>query len=302
MIRGRSNRDGAALLVVLILVAILSIVAVVVLDDVRFSIRRAQNVEVQTQSQWIALGAERLARRRIRQLVNADAGRTPAPDQWDGRRFDFPIEGGALSLTVRDGQSCFNLNSVVQGAPGAWSPNPVGQAQFAAFLRSVGVAAPGLVQAVTDGIEASGALLVEPSELRALPSMDEATYRRLRPYVCALPAAELSRFNVNSLTPDDAALLAMLAPDQLSVDTARGVLAARPSGGWADVDAFWAVPPLAALALTQAEREQATVVTRYFDLDAQVVWAGGEASRSGLIEVGRDGRVRSVLSRWAPAD
>ncbi|MFC0634822.1 type II secretion system minor pseudopilin GspK [Brevundimonas balnearis] len=302
MNRLRRSREGAALLVVLILVAILSIVAVVVLDDVRFSIRRAQNVEVQTQSQWIALGAERLARRRIRQLIDADAARTPAPEQWDGRRFDFPIEGGALSLTVRDGQSCFNLNSLVEGAPGAWVPNPVGQAQFAAFLSGIGVPAAALGQAIADRISASGALLVEPSELRALPSMDEATYRRLRPFVCALPVAELSRFNVNSLTPDDAPLLAMLAPDQLSVDAARSAIATRPARGWADIDAFWASPALAALALTQAEREQATVVTRYFDFDARVAWAGGEASRSGLIEVGRDGRVRSVLSRWAPAD
>ena len=302
MSRPRRSREGAALLVVLILVAILSIVAVVVLDDVRFSIRRAQNVEVQTQSQWIALGAERLARRRIRQLIDADAGRTPAPEQWDGRRFDFPIEGGALSLTVRDGQSCFNLNSLVEGAPGAWNPNPVGQAQFAAFLSGIGVPAAALGQAIADRISASGALLVEPSELRALPSMDETTYRRVRPVVCALPVAELSRFNVNSLTPDDAPLLAMLAPDQLSVDAARSAIAARPAGGWADIDAFWASPALAALALTQAEREQATVVTRYYDFDAQVDWAGGEAARSGLIEVGRDGRVRSVLSRWAPAD
>ena len=295
----RSAREGAALLAVLILVAILSIVAVVVLDDVRFSIRRAQNVEVQTQAQWYALGAERLARRRIRQLVQATPERTPAPAEWNGRRFDFPIEGGALALTVRDGQACFNLNSLVEGVPGALVPSPTGQAQFVAFQQGLGVSAgeaqrlaSRLAQAIADG-----GLLAEPSELRGL-GVGAAAYARLRPRVCALPTTGPSQFNVNSLTPADAPLLAMLVPQRLSVEAARRALASRPAGGWADVDAFWAVPALAELAPTAAEREQVTVATRYFAFEAEVVWAGGEAVRSGLIEVGRDGRVRSVLTRW----
>lgn len=295
----RTAREGAALLAVLILVAILSIVAVVVLDDVRFSIRRAQNVEAQTQAQWYALGAERLARRRIRQLVQATPERTPAPAEWNGRRFDFPIEGGALALTVRDGQACFNLNSLVEGGGTARAPGATGQAQFIAFQQGLGVPAgeaqrlaSRLAQAIADG-----GLLAEPSELRGL-GVGAAAYARLRPRVCALPTTGPTRFNVNSLTPADAPLLAMLAPERLSVEAARRVLAGRPAGGWADVDAFWAVPALAELAPTAAEREQVTVATRYFAFEAEVVWAGGEAVRSGLIEVGRDGRVRSVVTRW----
>lgn len=299
----RAAREGAALLAVLILVAILSIVAVVVLDDVRFSIRRAQNVEAQTQAQWYALGAERLARRRIRQLVQATPERTPAPAEWNGRRFDFPIEGGALALTVRDGEACFNLNSLVEGAPGALAPSPTGQAQFAAFQQGLGVPA-GEAQRLASRLGAvivAGGLLAEPSELRGL-GVGAAAYARLRPRVCALPATGPGRFNVNSLTPDDAPLLAMLAPETLSVEAARRVLASRPAGGWADVEAFWATPALTELSVGAVERGQATVVTRYFTYEAEVVWSGGEAVRSGLIEVGRDGRVRSVLTRWTPPE
>jgi general secretion pathway protein K len=299
----RRAREGAALLAVLILVAILSIVAVVVLDDVRFSIRRAQNVEAQTQAQWYALGAERLARRRIRQLVQATPERTPAPAGWNGRRFDFPIEGGALALTVRDGQACFNLNSLVEGGGTARIPSATGQAQFIAFQQGLGVPA-GEAQRLASRLAqviADGGLLAEPSELRGL-GVGAAAYARLRPRVCALPTTGPTRFNVNSLTPADAPLLAMLAPERLSVEAARRVLASRPAGGWADVDAVWATPALAALAPTAAEREQVTVATRYFAFEAEVVWAGGEAVRSGLIEVGRDGRVRSVLTRWTPPE
>ena len=48
---GPDNREGMALLTVLLLVAVMSVVAVAVLDDVRFSVRRATNVETQTQAQ-----------------------------------------------------------------------------------------------------------------------------------------------------------------------------------------------------------------------------------------------------------
>ena len=60
MRRRRADREGMALLTVLLLVAVMSVVAVAILDDVRFSVRRAANVEFQSQAQWYAAGAENL--------------------------------------------------------------------------------------------------------------------------------------------------------------------------------------------------------------------------------------------------
>ena len=59
------HREGMALLTVLLLVAVMSVVAVAVLDDVRFSVRRATNAEGQAQAQMYADGAELLALRQI---------------------------------------------------------------------------------------------------------------------------------------------------------------------------------------------------------------------------------------------
>ncbi|MDQ7812241.1 MAG: type II secretion system protein GspK, partial [Brevundimonas sp.] len=68
---GSDNREGMALLTVLLLVAVMSVVAVAVLDDVRFSVRRATNAETQAQAQWYASGAEALARRQVARLLAA---------------------------------------------------------------------------------------------------------------------------------------------------------------------------------------------------------------------------------------
>ena len=75
MRRGVDKREGMALLTVLLLVAVMSVVAVAVLDDVRFSVRRATNAETQAQAQWYAAGAESLARSQLADLV--DLQQTP---------------------------------------------------------------------------------------------------------------------------------------------------------------------------------------------------------------------------------
>src|SRR3546814_3410516 len=66
-----------------------------------------------------------------------------------------------------------------------------------------------------------GALLAEVTELRAISGFDDAIYRRLRPYVCALPSAALSPINLNALDEDDAALLAMLTDGELTPEAVQ---------------------------------------------------------------------------------
>lgn len=326
--RRRVDREGAALLVVLILIAVLAGLATVILDDVRFSVRRAQSVEVQTQARWLAIGGERLARRQVRRLFDADQGRTPLPQAWDGRRFDLPLETGVMALTLRDGQGCFNLNGLVEGAPGAWAANAAALEQFVAFAQASGLTsaqARTVGDAVADWIDSDqsarplggedaaygggaiprrtpGQLLAEVSELRVIRGVDAEVYARLRPLVCALPQARATEINLNALTVADAPLIAMLAPDQISLGAARQAIGARPGGGWASIQDFWSQPALAEAAIPPAAMEQTTLVTRYFDFEARVTHAGGQATRTGLIEIGRDGRARTVIARWTEAD
>lgn len=262
---GSDNREGMALLTVLLLVAVMAVVAVAVLDDVRFSVRRATNAETQAQAQWYASGAEALARRQVARLLATGPARTPLEPAWSGRRLSFPIDDGSISAVVTDGQACFNLNSLVEGVGEDLLARPPGQAQFLALGRAVG--APdsrmrAVADALTDWLDADnvsrplgaedgayaglatpyrtgGVMLAEVSELRAVRGVDDDLYRRLRPYVCALPTSRLSPLNVNTLTPEQAPLLMMLTDNALGPESASAVIARRPRSGWTDPAAFW---------------------------------------------------------------
>jgi len=328
MKRDRREREGMALLTVLLLVAVMSVVAVAILDDVRFSVRRTTNIETRSQAQWYAAGAETLARGQISRLLAAGSARTPLEPEWNGRPLSFPIDGGTLTATVTDGQACFNLNSLVLGFDEDLTARPLGAAQFRALGRAVG--APdsrmqAIADALTDWLDAdtsptalgaedgtyaglatpyrtAGVMLAEVSELRAVKGVDAETYRRLRPWVCALPTSRLSPLNVNTLTPEQAPLLTMLTDGLLPTQRARAVIASRPRDGWTDPAAFWAQPALATLPVPEEARDQITVLTRFFDLRIDVELGGSHSVRTALLEAAPDGSVRTVIQRWTPEE
>ncbi len=325
---GPDNREGMALLTVLLLVAVMSVVAVAVLDDVRFSVRRATNAETQAQAQWYASGAEALARRQVARLLAAGPARTPLQPEWNGRRLDFPIDDGSISAVVTDGQACFNLNSLVEGVGEDLMARPLGTAQFLALGRAVG--APdsrmrAVADALTDWLDADnvsrplgaedgayaglatpyrtgGVMLAEVSELRAVKGVDADLYRRLRPWVCALPTSGPSPLNVNTLTPEQAPLLMMLTDNALNLQGARAVIARRPRAGWPDAAAFWGQPALSTVQVPDEVRDQVTVLTRYFNLRVDVDYGGGRAVRTALLHAQPDGAVRTVIQRWTPEE
>ena len=80
-----------------------------------------------------------------------------------------------------------------------------------------------------------GRAMAELSELRAVRGMTEPIYRRLLPWVCALPTGEDAKVNLNTLRPDQARLIAAMTAGSLSIDRARAFIASRPPAGWSSV-------------------------------------------------------------------
>lgn len=318
------DRSGMALLAVLLLVAVMAVVAVALLDDVRFSVRRTTNVEAGAQAQWYADGAETFARLRIARLVGRDPNRTPLSPDWNGRAVVLPIEGGSLTAMVRDGQACFNLNSVVEWTGDRWAARPSAAARLMALGRSVGVddhRMKTIIDSLIDWIDTDttarafgaedsayaglaepyrtgGTPLAEVSELRVVRGVDRGAYDRLRPHLCALPT-DRSPINVNTLSVGDAPLIVMLTGGRLDLNAAKAVIAGRPAEGWSDTAAFWNQSVLKGMDVDADAREQVTVRTEYFAVRIEVDYGGTRAVRTALVEARPGGQARTVIRRWS---
>jgi general secretion pathway protein K len=234
------------------------------------------------------------------------------------------LDDGEMEVTIIDGSNCFNLNSVVssEGNRAEYRVNPKGMFDFARLLDLIDArgARMGFAAALVDWIDtdrsvtAGGAedlgggyvtantLIGDVSELRNLRGFDETAMQRLAPFVCVRPTAAPSVINPNTLSVEQAPLLAMLIPG-LNVDGARQIIRERPAGGWRDIQAFLRHPTLNAMQLTDVVRSQFSVQPRYFVVRIRVEREGANETSIALIDAngGGDGVVvRRVFGAGAP--
>lgn len=320
----RQGERGAALLSVLLLVAVMAVLAASALERLKLSTHLAANGAALDQARAFGQAAETLALMRITDLVQRDAARTTLAGGWNGRRFNLPIPGGVAFARVRDGGNCFNLNSVGAGeSPTELRPNPRAIAQFAALMESIGIEraqAAQVAAALGDWVDAddipapqgaednyyrtlatpylaANARLQDVSELRAVAGVTPELYERLRPWICALPEARLTRINVNTLLPDQAPLFAMLLPDRVDVQRARQMLLERPALGYSSLVDFWRLPALDALGAPPEAVEQTALKTNWFALEINVAVGEAELQETALIDAS-EMPARLVARQW----
>jgi general secretion pathway protein K len=325
----REGERGAALLAVLLIVAVMGAIAAGAFERLRLSTALAVNHASLEQARAYAVGVETLLALRADDLAAESPEATTLEGDWNGtlRRIPLPGEGVAEG-TIRDGGNCFNLNSLVEGDAGTgYAASATGMAQFVALMGAAGAneaearrvagaaadwadsdTAPGpngAEDAAYAGAERpyrpGNTLFAEVSELRAVAGVTPGLYARLRPHLCALPAAEPSQLNVNTLLPRDAPLLAMLAPGQIPIERARAVLAARPASGWRRIEDFWRSLGQARETLPLDAQSQLQLISRWFALELRVEFNGAELIETALVDA-RLPPSRVVVRRWGRDD
>jgi len=319
------SERGAALLAVLVLVVIMAAIAAAAFERLRLSTAMAMNGAALDQARAYALGVEDLLALRIDDLAGQDAYVTTLAGDWNGtpRRIPLPGEGLATG-TVRDGGNCFNLNSLVQGdVATALVQRPAAIEQFVALMKVLGLPEPAarrVAAATADWIDSDdqpspqgaedgayggsepayrtgNTLLADVSELRAVDGVTPEIYRALRPYLCALPAADMSPINVNTLMPRDAPLLAMFAPGKTRPDRIRGLIASRPQGGWRNTYDFWRSAEQAGLETNADPMSQLQLKTLWFTIDLSVRFEDSEMEEWALVDA-RLAPAKVVARRW----
>lgn len=325
--RPPAHERGAALLSVLLLVAVMTVIAAVMLERLNLATRLAANSQAMTQARLYAVSAESIAMARIKALIDSSPNRTADPQGLLGREFAMPLTRGNVTARIEDAGNCFNLNSLVDGTEGAYSLRPVALAQLRALMDGLDIS-PGENIPVSDTIvdwidsddaplpngaedayymglatpyRTGGRLIVDPSEIRAVKGMTPVIYARLRPWLCALPGTELSPIDVNTLRPDQARLIAMLSPQTIDVRKAQSILAARPATGVASAADF--LRPFAAGGQTLGPEPigQLKVTSRWFRIGLTVSVDSVVLEEEALVDVGVD-PPRVVSRSWGDRD
>jgi general secretion pathway protein K len=325
MSAGRLHERGAALLAVLMLVGVMAAIVAAMLDRSRTAERLAANLVAREQGLGLVMVAETLALARLDRL-GSETGRSA---DWVGQPLVLPLPGGTATVVPRDGGTCFNLNGLVSMAgPEALVTRPLGMAQFVALMQMLGVPeararpvaaaaadwidsdqsplALGAEDSGYQGFRTGGTLMAEASELRAVKGVTPELYRQLRPYLCALPVADLSPLNLNALRRGDAPLLAMLLPETLGpppvrLRLAERLIAERPRGGWSRVSDFANAPLLRDTPLAADALQQLRVRTEWWQLALEVA-RGDRLVPATLLVDGRQAPARVALRRFAGED
>jgi general secretion pathway protein K len=335
MSRRLSNERGAALLTVLLLVAVMAVIAATALDRLTLATRIAGSAATVDQGRAYSFAAEQIALRRVADLVGRDPAKLTLAGNWLGREFILPLPGGTGSARLTDANNCFNLNSLVaETVPGRFSQRSGSMRQFGALMVLLGVdaaQAQAIAGAAADWIDsdsndgplgaednvyrslpgaylAANRKMADISELRAVRGMTPKIYARLKPWICVLPVTDPVRLNVNTLAPEQAPLVAMLLPGELTLADARAALAARPAGGYGSSVRFWQSGPLAQFDPPTEVAEQAGVTSRWLALTTNVTMGDGFLTAVSLIDANGGapsaGQAAPVIVRrdWGESD
>lgn len=251
-----TRQSGAALLSILLIVAALSVAAVMATGVIARQTELQKLSARRMQALWAARSAESVALAAADGLVAASRQPEVAGDQADSTLI-LPLDGGQITLSLVPLAPCFNLNSLAEADPALRMQS---MQQFEILLADIGVPAAEtgrLAAVLADWVDADGVALplggedaaylslpesfraanqpmLSSAELAALPGYTKDLRRALAPLTCTLETTAPAALNMNALTAGSARVLRAATGGRLSLDEARRLIAARPVEGWPD--------------------------------------------------------------------
>jgi general secretion pathway protein K len=314
-----------ALIIALILVALATILATKLSFDGYMERQRTIGVLAGDQAMQFGLGAEALAadiltQQNSTQITLADPWAQPTPVLPITPQSDSEAEPiGTLQGSLEDMQGRFNLNNLGHFTTLAGStatpaiPDPVPLAQFQRLLVTVGLE-PTWAQMAQDWIMANNAIsgtqaltgdsvymsqsppyragefpMTSPTELMNLPGFGYERYRKIAPYVTALPNAA----TLINICTASAVVLESLA-DNLNGEfgNADSLASGRKSGCFPDMNTFRNIAGTKAMA---ALTSSIGTTSAYFRLTTRVTLGTSEYTLYSLLWRTPGGKVTPLL-------
>ena len=326
MMKLRSKQQGVALIIVLLIVAIVSVLATEMGARLQLQVKRASNIKENNQAYWYAIGAEQFARKSIASLMNNSNGVIHLDPLWSDE-FVFPVEGGGIQAQLVDMQACFNVNGLrdtLSDSANAFTRSPELSARLTAFDRLLALIEPEIpsfeAETVRDSLAdwldaddnmsqlgaedsiyesmqfpymAANNYMADKSELRLVNGVQQAWLAPLMKWVCVLPADNVFKLNVNTVTEENAAILG--AVSGLTLSDASTIIGSRPPEGFKTVADFLALSQVQALNLSTAQQAWFDVTTQYFMLTTKTGYNNATFAMQTLFKV--DGQQVRVMKR-----
>lgn len=318
----REDQKGAALLIVLLLAATLSFVALSAMELTTRAAARTVNVNARGEALWRAFAVETLTLAAVEEIASADSGIMSLDDPWASEPVELPFEEGGARVLLGDGTACFNVNALNTAYGEGAGDQTV--AEFIRLAGHLGVSefdAAALAQAIGDWVDedtsrrpqggedehytvlpspyrTGNQAMASVSELRAVKGVTRELYGALKPHLCAREGGAPSVINVNMLSERHAPVLAAALGPAVTPQMAADVISARPPGGWTSVDAFLATPPISDLQLENGSRF--AVSSRFLIARAEIVYDTALLEMTSVIDA-NEGAVR-VISRRLGAE
>ena len=314
----QSSERGAVLITTLLLMSVMAVITVTIMDDIRFSIQRAASTQTAEQLSWYSRGGEDYAENWLSSQLDAK--------QTNLRKIIllqqpavFPIEQGELQIRVRDGQNCFNLNTLAGAENGDEARQQLqrllkfldvteGESQIIAagvrdWVDADSVPIQGGAEDFTysrfePGYRAANTRMADISELREIQGVDEEIYQSVRPFLCVLNTTEHNKVNINTANIEDAALIGALFGNRQGFDVAQEVIADRPLAGYENLE------QIAELEVLDDLKNDGGTFTNLVDIktqkvDLQIDIRLGDQVRGYIagFEIGEGSRVKLVSRR-----
>lgn len=330
MTRFPRKQRGVALIVVMLIVAMVAIIATSINGKNQLSVRRTINLAQYDQAYWYALSAEELAKKVLKQDFEDADGTVHRQQYWAQADVVFPAEHGEIGGKISDLQACFNLNALSVESKGVQNSQPklpLAAVQYKGLLVALGMddfGAERLTHTLKDYIDedstaspygaedadyesravpyrAANTMMSHRSELRAVLGYNQEIYLKLLPYICAIPGNSTQVLNVNTIEVEQAALLAGMFDNKISVGEAESIINQRPGDGFEKLEDFTELSSIASLMTDPALpalKSSFAVTTKYFLLEAGAKVDNATFRLESVMQVGSNNNMDIITRQF----
>ena len=300
------RQRGVAIITALLIVAIATTVSVTISTRLQLDVRRTGNMIAGDQAYLYTLAAESWSQRILKE-DRKDNEIDHLEENWAIELPPLPVEGGYIKGKLNDLQSCFNLNTVLDGG----ADNKLDRTRLDRLLNNLGIAKGGtqaiidwldddLQTTIPDGAEdvyymnlerpyrTANAPMQSISELRLIKGFENSdVYDTLLPHVCAFGVN--TPININTAAAE---VLRSLA-DELSDADVEKIIEQRNESAFVDINAFTGFNDLKTKI---ADTQGLSVDTEYFMLQTESTIGQVRVITYSIIHRSNDGNT-TIIAR-----